>query len=95
MIISFDDQLTEQIFHGIYSHKVRKEMPPQLIKKSQRRLDLLNSSQNLESLQAIPSLKKEACVRDAHGKYSIPIEGGWRIAFGWNDGPENVEIKSL
>lgn len=93
MIKSFADKLTEQIYHGIYSHAVRKEMTTQLVQTAQRRLDLLNCTPNLESLRAIPSIKEEAGVRDAHGKYSIPIEGQWRIAFGWNDGAENVEIK--
>ena len=42
----------------------------------------------------ILSVKGEAVVRDAHGKHSIPIDDQWRLAFGWNNGVENVEIKS-
>lgn len=93
MIKSFSSKTTEAIFNGIYTHGVRKEFSSGMVKAAQRKLDLLNSAQSLESLRLIPSLKGEA-VRDAHGKYSIPIFEEWRLAFGWNEGPENVEIKS-
>jgi proteic killer suppression protein len=95
MIKSFSDKLTEDVFNGIYSHGVRKALTPHLVKAAQRKLDLLNSAQSLDHLCLIPSLKGEAAVRDAHGKYSIPIEGEWRLAFGWNKGPEHVEIKTI
>jgi proteic killer suppression protein len=94
MIKSFSDKTTESIFNGIYTHRVRIQFPGMLVKEAQRKLDLLNSAESLESLQMIPSIKGEAAVRDAHGKYSIPIDRERRLAFGWNDGPEHVEIKS-
>lgn len=94
MIQSFDDAVAEEIFHGIYSHAVRKKFSSHLVSEVERKLDLLNASESLESLRAIPSIKAEAGVRDAHGKYSIPIDPNWRLAFGWNSGPEHVEIKS-
>ncbi len=93
VIKSFADKSTEAIFHGIYSHGVRKEFSSNLVKAAERKLDLLNCTENLESLHKIPSMQGQAAVRDAHGKYSIPIEGDWRLAFGWNNGAENVEIK--
>ncbi|MBS0604145.1 MAG: type II toxin-antitoxin system RelE/ParE family toxin [Verrucomicrobia bacterium] len=93
MIKSFSSKSTEAIFNGVYSHGVRKEFSPNLVKTAERRLDLLNCAENLESLKLIPSLKGEGGVRDAHGKYSIPLDREWRLVFGWNNGPENVEIK--
>lgn len=92
MIKSFSDKMTENVFHGIYTHGVRIEMPSDLVKEAERKLDLLNCADSLESLRMLPMLKGQT-VRDAHGKYSIPINENWRIAFGWNSGAENVEIK--
>ena len=93
MIKSFSDKITEAVFNGLYTHGVRKEFTSSLVKAAERKLDLLNCAESLESLHMIPSIKGEAGIRDAHGKYSIPITGEWRLAFGWNAGPENVEIK--
>ncbi len=94
MIQSFADKTAEAIFHGIHTHGVRKKVSSDLVKNAERKLDLLNSAENLESLKMIPSISKdEAAVRDGRGKYSIPIDDEWRLVFGWNDGPENVEMK--
>ena len=93
MIKSFADKTTEAIFHGIYTHGIRKEFSSFLVKTAERKLDLLNCAESLESLGLIPSMEGEA-VRDAHGKYSIPIDKEWRLTFRWNENPEDVEIKS-
>ena len=92
MIKSFADKTTEEVFNGIYTHGVRKAFTADQVKAIQRKLDLLNCAQSFESFHLIPSIK-ELAVRDVHGKYSIPLFGDYRLAFGWNDGPENVEIK--
>jgi toxin HigB-1 len=93
MIQSFADHLTESVFHGIHTHGVRIKLPSELVKSAERKLDLLNCAESLESLRMIPSIQSEV-VRDAHGKHSLPLNNEWRIAFGWNAGPENVEIKN-
>lgn len=94
MIKSFADKTTEAIFDGVYTHGIRKEFSSDLVKAAERRLDLLNCADNLELLHKLPSMKGEGGVRDCHSKYSIPISKEWRLVFGWNDGAENVEIKS-
>ena len=94
VIKSFADKTTENLFHGIHTHAIHKEFSSDLEKEAERKLDLLNGADSLESLRKIPSMKGEGGVRDAHGKYSIPINTVWRLSFGWNDGVENVEIKS-
>jgi proteic killer suppression protein len=94
MIKSFADKMTEDIFHGVYTHEIRKELSSDLVKAAERRLDLLNGIDGLESLHKLPAMKGEGGIRDGHGKYSIPISKEWRLVFGWNDGAENVEIKS-
>ena len=94
MIKSFADEDTEQAFHGIYTHGIRRLLPNNLMKMAERRLDILNCAENMDSLKTIP-LFKEECVRDSHGEFSIPIEGNLRIVFRWDhEGPFDVQIKS-
>ncbi len=93
MIKSFADKMTEAIFHGVHTRLIHKEFTGSIRKEAERKLDLLNSADSLETLHKIPSLRAETS-RDAHGKYSIPINSEWRLAFGWDEGPENVEIKN-
>jgi plasmid maintenance system killer protein len=93
MLKSFAHEEAEEIYHGIHSHAIRKLLPAHLVKVAERKLDILNCAESLESLALLPTLRPEI-ARDAHGKYSIPIEGSWRIAFKWNGGPAEIEIKS-
>ena len=94
MIFSFADALTKQVFHGLHTPRVRKLLPSsELLSAAERRLDLLNSVENMESLSEIPALHTEV-VRDGREMYSIPINKDHRITFRWNDGnAHNVEIK--
>lgn len=94
MMQSFANKESEDAFHGIHSHAIRKAFPSHLLKKIEMRMDLLHCVESLESLYMLPQMRKEGAVRDAHGKYSIPIEGEIRIAFRWEKaGPADVEIK--
>lgn len=94
MINSFADDLTEEIFHGIHSHAVRINLSSDLVKKAQRKLDLLNGTDNINSLSLIPENRAEALVRDAHEKYSIPIDNEWRITFRWGkERADDVKLK--
>ena len=92
MIQSFADKTTENIFHGIHTHSIHKDFQTSLLVTAERKLDILNSAQTLDELIQIPSMK---AVRDAHGKYSVPIDDQWRICFRWNDAPEDVEMKNF
>jgi plasmid maintenance system killer protein len=94
VIKSFADKMAEAIFNGVYTHEIRKDLSSDLVKAAERRLDLLNCADGLESLHKLPSMRGEGGVRDGRGKYSIPVSKEWRLVFGWNDGAENVEIKS-
>lgn len=92
---SFADELTEEVYHGVYTHAVRKKFASgEIVKSAQRRLDILNCIDDLETLKLIPLYKEENGVRDAHGKNSIPINKNERIAFRIDKGNvEDVEIK--
>lgn len=93
MIRSFATKETEDVFHGLHTHGIRKNFPTHLVKLAEERLDLLNGADSYESLCLIPSIKSDI-VRDAHGKYSIPIQDNCRLCFRWEkEGPSDVEIK--
>lgn len=95
MIKTFANQESEEIYHGIHTHAIRKLLPSHLVKVTQRKMDILNCIDSLDHLnQCFPNNRGEA-ARDAHGKYSIPIEGNWRLAFRWDkDNATDVEVKS-
>ncbi len=93
MIQSFTDEATEAVFHGIHTHEIRRKLPSDLVKAAERKLDILNCAESLESLHLIPSIGANA-VRDAHGKYSIPIDTEWRLTFRWNNGPADLQLKN-
>jgi len=95
MIKSFADEVSEEIYHGIYTHTIRKFLPSHLVKVAQRKMDILNCTDSENLASCFPGEKGEAGVRDSHGTYSIPIEGNWRITFQWkHDDAINVQVKS-
>jgi proteic killer suppression protein len=93
MIASFADDVAEGIFHGNHSHAVRENFPLPLMKVAERKLDLLNTINDLDVLLALPEHKNSRAGRDRHGKISIPIDERWCIQFRWNNNSvEDVEI---
>ncbi|MBS0620871.1 MAG: type II toxin-antitoxin system RelE/ParE family toxin [Verrucomicrobia bacterium] len=81
MIRSFKDRMTEDVYHGNPSHAVREGLPLVLVKTAQRKLDLLNTFSDFDSLCMLPSNRDGKACRDAHGCYSMPINEQWCIAF--------------
>jgi plasmid maintenance system killer protein len=94
MIKSFANEDTANIYNGIYTHTIRKLLPSHLVKVAQRKMDILNCTDSTNIASCFPGEKGQISIRDAHGKYSIPIDENWRIAFGWDqDNAIDVEIK--
>lgn len=64
-------------------------------RQAEKRLRLLESAVTLEDLRRLPGNRLEMLKGDLRGRYSIRINGQWRICFAWPegaDGPEDVEI---
>lgn len=57
-----------------------------------KRLRILDSAENLESLASLPSNRLEALKGDRLGQFSIRINDQWRICFRWHNGAVDVEI---
>ncbi len=80
MILNFGDKATEDIYHGIRSKKARK-IPVDILPVACRKLDMINSAQNLNDLRNPPGNKLEALKGDLEGYYSIRINNQYRIIF--------------
>jgi proteic killer suppression protein len=93
MIRSFADSETEDIFNGKNTSRARKACPRQLWNVVARKLELLDSADQLEDLRVPFGNRLEALSGNRKGQYSIRINDQYRICFGWtHDGPFEVEI---
>ncbi len=93
MIASFNNQATEDIFNGTNSKAGRKALPITLWRIARRKLDQLDSVQDIEELRMPPGNQLESLIGDREGEYSIRINDQYRISFNWNEtGPFDVEI---
>jgi len=93
MIVSFKDQATEDIFNGVNSKAARKACPRTLLRITSRKLDQLDSVQQLEELKVPPGNRLEKLSGNRKGEYSIRINEQYRICFIWGEsGPTNAEV---
>jgi len=93
MIVSFKDQATEDIFNGVNSKAARKACPQTLLRITTRKLDLLDSVQQLDELKVPPGNRLEKLSGNRRTEHSIRINEQYRICFMWGDvGPMNVEV---
>lgn len=93
MILSFADDATEDIFHGINTKHTRKKLDPTLHDIAGRKLDMLDAAIDLNDLRVPPANRLEALKGDLKGKFSIRINDQYRIVFSWVPrGAKDVEI---
>lgn len=60
---------------------------------AQRKLQMLDSAEQLKDLMSPPGNHLESLKGDRLGQYSIRINNQWRLCFVWTDaGAEEVEI---
>jgi toxin HigB-1 len=93
MIRSFKDRGTEDIFNGQNTKEARRSCPQNLWSVASRKLDQLDSVQNLDELRAPPGNRLEGLMGDRVGRFSIRINDQYRVCFKWfEDEPADVEI---
>jgi proteic killer suppression protein len=93
MIHSFKDEGTEAIFNGRGTKKARKACPIQLWRVASRKLDQLDSAEQVDDLKIPPGNRLELLSGTRRCQYSIRINEQYRICFIWSDGsPHDVEI---
>jgi proteic killer suppression protein len=89
MIKSFWDKETEIIFNRFLS----KKLPQNIQLLARRRLVILDSATDLNTLRVPPGNRLEALKGDRKGQHSIRINDQWRICFKWKTGDAyDVEI---
>ncbi|MXZ62427.1 MAG: type II toxin-antitoxin system RelE/ParE family toxin [Chloroflexi bacterium] len=82
MIISYRDRDTEAIARRM---RVRR-LPPDIQRRAQRKLMMLNNAQSLNDLRVPPGNRLEALTGDRARQHSIRINDQWRICFVWIEG---------
>jgi proteic killer suppression protein len=88
MIRSFQCKDTQALFSG-----KRIARFANIASVAERKLQQLDSAVTLDFLRSPPGNRLEALSGDRAGKYSIRINGQFRICFVWSpQGPEDVEI---
>ncbi len=91
MIVSFQNEITELIWKGRFSKKIK--LPTQLHNLARRKLRMIAASTNLETLKVPPNNRLEQLKGKRKGQWSIRINDQWRICFKWQkDNAYDVEI---
>ena len=85
MFVSFADNVTADLFHGVDSAKARK-LPQEVRNVGSRKLDMIRAAVKLDDLKVPPGNRLEALKGDLAGYHSIRINNQWRIVFEWKDG---------
>ena len=84
MIISFEDKLTADLYHGRHTNRIRR-LPPEIRERALRKLDILNGAHKLVDLRSPPGNRLEELKGDWAGYHSIRVNDQWRIVFKWLD----------
>lgn len=89
MIRSFGDSDTRNLFETGRS----KKLPPDLVRRSLRKLEMIDDAVVLSDLRMPPGNKLHALKGNREGQHAIAINDQWRICFRFeSNGVYNVEI---
>ena len=84
MIRSFGDRATEDLYHNRNTSRVRR-FPPNVRTTTLRKLDVVDSADDLMDLRVLPGNRLQALKGDLKGFHSIRVTDQWRIVFRWHD----------
>lgn len=84
MIQTFGDSITEDLFHGRQTSRIR-HLPKDIITPAIHKLDMLNAAQNINDLRSPPSNHLEQLRGNLTGYYSIRINDRYRLVFRWEN----------
>ncbi len=87
MIKGFKCKKTESLFNG-----ERVAAFSGFQRQAVKRLRILDASETLEAVRALPSNRLETLSGDRAGQYSIRVNRQWRVCFTWDHGSHDVEI---
>jgi len=87
MIKGFKCKKTARLFNG-----ERVPAFSGFSRQADKRLRILDATETLDALKALPSNHFEALSGDRKGQYSIRVNKQWRVCFEWEEGAHEVEI---
>jgi len=87
MIKGFKCKKTEHLFKG-----ERVSAFSGFARQADKRLRILDASETLEALKALPSNHLESLSGDRAGQHSIRVNMQWRVCFRWDEGAHEVEL---
>jgi proteic killer suppression protein len=87
MIRSFKCKKTERLFNGY-----RVPAFSSFRRQAEKWLRILDASETLAALRALPSNRFEALSGDRAGSFSVRVNRQWRVCFTWDEGAHEVEI---
>lgn len=87
MIKGFKCKKTARLFNG-----ERVPAFSGFYRQADKRLRILDATETLDALKALPSNRFEALSGDRKGQYSIRVNKQWRVCFEWDQGAHEVEI---
>jgi proteic killer suppression protein len=82
MIKSFKQSWLEEFWHS----GKHKRVPTELEKRLTRKLDMLNSANQLRDLRSPPSNHLHPLHGDRKDQWAISVSGAWRLCFEFEDG---------
>ena len=71
----------------------KKGIRPELAKRIGRCLNVLNAATTLDDVRAVASFSLHALRGAMEGRWSITVNGPWRITFEWSDGAGAVDLE--
>ena len=89
MIKTFADRRTREL----YETGKAKRFPPDVAKRSARKLEYVDLATTLDDLRSPPGNRLHALEGDRKGQHSISINDQWRICFNFENGDAyDVEV---
>jgi proteic killer suppression protein len=94
MIVSFGDAATEDLYQG-RSNAGTRRFSPKMRPDALRRLGILNATQGLDDLRALPSSQLDELAGGRRDFYRLRVNDRWAIVFRWFDGDHSAYEVSL
>ncbi len=87
MIRNFKHRGLRELFRNGTTRRVKQDQQARIL----RRLDVLNQAESLNELNIPGFYFHKLQVKQV--RYSIRVTGNWRITFGWEEEPFDVDLE--
>lgn len=81
MVVIFEQAYLQELFETGRTSDKKHRFQPEIIKRYQKRVEMLQAAPSAETLYQFNSLNFEALIGDKSGIYSIRVNNKYRIEF--------------